>query len=131
MRTVALFGFPLGRAAAIAGSAAAVALFAGCGDSGSGDAGNAGGGGSAATESSTASTDGAQVFKQNCASCHTLAAAGGEGRIGPNLDEEKPDAGKVTEYVTNGEGSMPAFSKRLSAEQIKAVSDYVAEVAGQ
>lgn len=127
MRTAHLFGFPLGRAAAIAGTAVAVALFAGCGDSGSGDSGKSGSG-----NSLTASTDGAEIFKAaSCASCHTLAAAGAEGRIGPNLDEEKPDAAKVSQYVTNGEGTMPSFKSRLSAEQIQAVSDYVAEAAGK
>lgn len=120
----------LGRAAAIAGTAAAVALFAGCGDSDS-DSG-AGGAGGGSGNALTASTDGAQIFKAaNCSSCHTLAAAGAEGRIGPNLDEDKPDAAKVVEYVTNGEGTMPAFGKRLSAEQIQAVADYVAESAGK
>ena len=29
---------------------------------------------------------GKQVFSQNCASCHTLQAAGAQGTIGPNLD---------------------------------------------
>jgi mono/diheme cytochrome c family protein len=31
-------------------------------------------------------THGKQVFSQTCASCHTLAAAGASGTIGPNLD---------------------------------------------
>jgi cbb3-type cytochrome c oxidase subunit III len=30
---------------------------------------------------------GKQVFTQNCASCHTLQAAGASGTIGPNLDD--------------------------------------------
>jgi mono/diheme cytochrome c family protein len=30
---------------------------------------------------------GEQLFKQNCAACHTLAAAGTTGTIGPNLDD--------------------------------------------
>ncbi len=126
MRIARLTGSTFGRAAAIGGTAFAVALFAGCGDdSGSGSS-------DAPAKTITASTDGAQIFKEaTCASCHTLAAAGGEGRIGPNLDNEKPPAAEVVEKVTNGDGSMPAFKGRLSTEQIQAVADYVEQVAGK
>lgn len=118
-------GSPLLRAASVLAAAGAVALFAGCG--GSGDSGgDSGGGGNQIT-----ATTGDQIFKDSCASCHTLAAAGAKGAIGPNLDNVKPDAGVVTTYVNNGEGSMPSFKGRMSEAQIKAVADYVAEVAGQ
>lgn len=116
------------RFASVLAAAGAVALFAGCGGDDASDSGDNGGeGGSQIT-----ATTGAEIFDQaGCKSCHTLAAADGQGSIGPNLDKVKPDAATVKEYVTNGDGSMPSFSKRLSAEQIQAVSDYVAEVAGQ
>ncbi|MBJ7470780.1 MAG: cytochrome c [Solirubrobacteraceae bacterium] len=105
-----------------------VAVFAGCGGDDASDSGDSGGSGDAGITA----TSGDQIFKDaNCSSCHTLAAADAKGAIGPNLDEVKPSADTVKEYVTNGEGSMPAFSGRLSAAQIQAVSDYVAEVAGQ
>ena len=35
-------------------------------------------------------TDGKKIFSANCASCHTLKAAGATGTIGPNLDQLKP-----------------------------------------
>lgn len=116
----------LGRAAAITGTALAVALFAGCGG------GSEEGSGGSAPKTITASTDGAEIFKAaSCGGCHTLAAAGGEGRIGPNLDDEKPSASEAVEKVTNGDGSMPSFKNRLSTEQIQAVADYVEQVAGK
>lgn len=128
MRTSPLLASTSGRAATIIGTAFAVAAFAGCGGSDSGSSSGGGGGG----KTITAATDGAQIFKEaTCASCHTLAAAGAEGRIGPNLDNVKPSASVVVDTVTKGDGSMPAFSGRLSTEQIKAVGDYVEQVAGQ
>ncbi|MDO9353220.1 MAG: cytochrome c [Solirubrobacteraceae bacterium] len=130
MRTALTSSSPLGRSAAILATAFAVAVFAGCGGDDSGSGSGSGGGGSVKTI--TAATDGAQIFKEaTCASCHTLAAAGAEGRIGPNLDENKPPAAEVVEKVTNGDGSMPAFKGRLSTEQIQAVAEYVASVEGQ
>ena len=77
-----------------------------------------------------AGADGKAVFAANCASCHTLAAAGASGAVGPNLDQLKPDAGTVEATVTSGSGSMPAFQGRLSAEEIKAVAQFVATSAG-
>ena len=57
---------------------------------------------------------GKSVFAANgCASCHTLAAAGASGNVGPNLDQAKPSQAKVRLYVQNGSTSggisMPAF----------------------
>jgi cbb3-type cytochrome c oxidase subunit III len=84
----------------------------------------AGGGGGGAA-------DGKAIFTSSCASCHTLAAAGSSGTIGPNLDDAKPDEALARERVTNGKGVMPSFKGRLSEEQIAAVAKYVAENAGQ
>lgn len=61
-----------------------------------------------------------------CALCHTLAAAGSEGEIGPNLDELKPDEDKVRRAVEGGVGNMPPFGEVLSKAQIDAVSKFVA-----
>jgi mono/diheme cytochrome c family protein len=70
------------------------------------------------------------VFEQNCASCHTLAAAGSSGTVGPNLDQLKPSDALVTKQVTNGGGGMPAFGSQLSKGQIASVAKYVSSVAG-
>jgi mono/diheme cytochrome c family protein len=74
---------------------------------------------------------GAAVFAQNCASCHTLAAAHAKGTVGPNLDEKKPSESRVLRQVTDGGGGMPAFGGRLSKAQIAAVAAYVAKSAGK
>ena len=62
-----------------------------------------------------------------CGSCHTLAAAGSTGTVGPNLDSLKPDYRAVTAQVTNGGASMPAFKGTLSTQQIADVSAYVVQ----
>jgi mono/diheme cytochrome c family protein len=88
------------------------------------------------TETTTGTTTGAEangesVFTSSCGSCHTLAAAGTGGSVGPNLDDLKPDAATVEEQVRNGGGGMPAFEGQLSDAEIAAVSQYVAESAGK
>ena len=63
----------------------------------------------------------------NCASCHTLAAAGSSGTVGPNLDDAQPSLELAVDRVTNGQGAMPSFSGQLSEEQIQAVAVYVVQ----
>jgi mono/diheme cytochrome c family protein len=65
-----------------------------------------------------------------CGSCHTLADAGAEGTIGPNLDAAKPSYDRVVDRVTNGLNIMPSFSGQLSEQQIQDVAAYVSSVAG-
>jgi cytochrome c5 len=77
-----------------------------------------------------ASANGEALFSENCASCHTLAAANATGNVGPNLDELKPSKAVVVKQVTNGGGGMPAFEGRLTTAQIEAIAAYVARVAG-
>ncbi|MEA2287204.1 MAG: quinohemoprotein ethanol dehydrogenase [Solirubrobacteraceae bacterium] len=112
-------------------------LLVGCGG------GDSGGSGTTTQQSSTqeststsgggtaSAAEGKQVFTQNCGGCHTLAGAGTNGQVGPNLDDLKPDEATVERQVTNGGGKMPAFKDRLSAAQIKAVATYVSSVAGK
>ena len=83
-----------------------------------------------ATSTQEASADGKAVFTANCSSCHTLADAAATGTVGPDLDALKPDKAKVEAQVKAGGGAMPAFKDQLSAEEITAVSAYVADVAG-
>jgi mono/diheme cytochrome c family protein len=78
-----------------------------------------------------ASAEGEKVFASNCAQCHTLAAAGSTGEVGPNLDSIAPDEATVNAKVTNGGGGMPAFADVLTEAQIDAVSAYVADSAGK
>jgi cbb3-type cytochrome c oxidase subunit III len=79
----------------------------------------------------TVGTNGAAIFKANCSSCHTLAAAGATGTVGPNLDQLKPAMAVVVHQVTNGGAVMPAFKGKLSAAQIQAVAKYVSSSAGK
>jgi mono/diheme cytochrome c family protein len=73
---------------------------------------------------------GKPIFLTNCGSCHTLAAAGTSGTIGPNLDALKPNYQAVTAQVTNGGGVMPAFKNSLSTQKIADVSAYVVTSTG-
>jgi cbb3-type cytochrome c oxidase subunit III len=83
------------------------------------------------TSGSSSATSGAAIFKDNCASCHTLAAAGATGTVGPDLDQVKPALAVVVKQVTNGGTIMPAFKGTLTAAQIQAVAKYVSSVAGK
>ena len=72
---------------------------------------------------------GKQIFlgDGNCATCHILQDANSNGIIGPNLNEIRPNIARVLSAVTNGIGVMPAYEGQLSAEEIKAVANYVAK----
>jgi len=76
-------------------------------------------------------TNGASIFKQKCASCHTLSAAGATGTIGPNLDQLMPSFAVARKQVINGGGAMPAFKGVLTDAQIRAVAKYVSDNAGK
>lgn len=62
-----------------------------------------------------------------CGGCHTLAAAGSSGTVGPNLDEAKPSLQLIVDRVTNGRGVMPSFRDSLSERQIADVAAFVFE----
>jgi mono/diheme cytochrome c family protein len=83
-------------------------------------------GGDGAAEGDAAAGE-AIYNEQGCGGCHTLEAAGSSGSIGPNLDESKPDFELAVDRVTNGSGAMPAFSDKLSPEEINNVAAYVVE----
>jgi cbb3-type cytochrome c oxidase subunit III len=84
-----------------------------------------GGGGTAA------GNDPKALFQANCASCHTLAAAGATGTIGPNLDQLRVPEPRIEQQIRNGGAVMPAFKGKLTDAQIKAVAKYVSSVAGK
>ena len=76
---------------------------------------------------------GKQLFRQQCASCHSLAAVNARGVTGPDLD----DLGAVSqERVLNairnggsGQDRMPAGL--LEGDEARDVAEYVSAVAGQ
>jgi mono/diheme cytochrome c family protein len=108
-----------------------VLAFAGCG----GDDGEEAEQPRAPTRPETAAPQtGEAIFSENCGGCHTLAAAGTSGTVGPNLDEHMKEhmlgISDVEEQVRNGGGGMPAFEGKLTDAQIKSVAEYVFSTAG-
>jgi mono/diheme cytochrome c family protein len=77
--------------------------------------------------------DGRAIFGTACASCHTLAAADADGKVGPNLDQMRPPEALVLDAVERGRmrgsGTMPADI--VQGEDAQDVSAFVAAVAGR
>lgn len=61
----------------------------------------------------------------NCATCHSLKDAGSVADIGPNLNEIRPDVGRIKNAVINGIGVMPSALGIINEDEIDAVSYYV------
>src|SRR5687768_2417534 len=84
-------------------------------------------------KASTDLEDGKELFRQTCASCHTLAAANARGVTGPNLDEigeVTPDRIKSAIKVGGtGQDRMPA--NLLEGRDAEDVAAYLARVAGK
>ncbi len=77
---------------------------------------------------------GREVFGAICASCHTLAAAGAIGKVGPNLDQLRPSRELILDALAKGRqrgnGTMPANLLPDVKDQ-QAVADFVSRVAGK
>jgi mono/diheme cytochrome c family protein len=75
---------------------------------------------------------GQELFGQRCKQCHTLAAANANAKIGPNLDEIRPQKGLVLDAIKNGRargnGQMPAAI--VEGEDAEAVAQFVAVAVG-
>ena len=91
----------------------------------------------ASTEVGVASTDetAKELFATNCGSCHTLASAGTDGVVGPNLDKllgagtPEGNEPRVLAAIENGiNGRMPAGI--LAGAQAEEVAAFVATEAG-
>ena len=88
--------------------------------------------GAAAGTTTPTAPDGAQLFSDNCASCHTLAAAQSTGTVGPNLDKVKPTDAQVLAALKNGglgSGTMP--KNLVTGADAAAVAKYVSSNAGK
>ena len=70
---------------------------------------------------------GKDVYDKNCASCHGTT---GQGTMGPAINtKEWADVAKVEKITREGKGEgMPAYKGKLTDEEIKAVSEYVASL---
>ncbi len=78
---------------------------------------------------------GAEVFAENCASCHGADGTGDRSQGAPNLADAiwlyGGDYATLTETVANSRyGVMPAWNTRLTEAQIRAVSAYVHQLGG-
>jgi mono/diheme cytochrome c family protein len=92
----------------------------------------AGGGGGAAAGNAALIAQGKQLFQQDCGTCHTLADAGTNGKVGPVLDQVKPNKALVLSALKNGglgSGTMPA--NIVTGKDAQAVATYVSTVAGK
>ena len=71
--------------------------------------------------------DGAQLFSDNCQSCHGPEGTGGH--VGPDLQKSAvaEDLARVQQQVRNGGGAMPPFADVLSEDEIETVARYVVE----
>jgi sulfite dehydrogenase len=78
----------------------------------------------------SAAADGRALFTSNCGTCHTLAAAGTSGQVGPKLDGLKLEAASVESTMRSGSGVMPSFKGKLSDPEIAAVAAFVAKSSG-
>lgn len=76
---------------------------------------------------------GRTLFARNCSTCHTLRAANGVGRVGPNLDQLRPPKGLVLNAIklgrARGQGQMPA--QLLDGQDAEDVANFVAASAGR
>jgi sulfite dehydrogenase len=81
---------------------------------------------------------GKPIFAGTCAVCHTLAAAGALGKVGPDLDRTRLTQAVIIKAIMDGGASvmskaaaakytthMPPYKGVLSPDQIQNVSAYV------
>jgi len=71
--------------------------------------------------------EGAQLYLQNCAACHSAAGNGGAlslGRDAPTLHDATPL--QVAEAIRTGPGNMPVFGPQtLTRKQVNSIVEYV------
>jgi mono/diheme cytochrome c family protein len=85
--------------------------------------------------------DGARLFDENCAGCHTLSAVGAEGsatkvssrerKDGPNFDDRKEDVESVLYAIRNGGfSSSPMPQNLVTGDDAQKVAEFVAKYSG-
>ncbi len=75
---------------------------------------------------------GKELFRQNCAGCHTLAAVQAKGITGPNLDRlGNVSRRRVLAAISNGgTGKLQMPAGLLDGEDAEAVAAFVAKASG-
>ncbi len=88
------------------------------------------------------SVQGKELFTQQCGSCHTLADAGTQGQVGPNLDDvlQGKDADFIHESIVNPsaeiapgfqDGVMPGnYGETFTQPQLDGLVEYLLEATG-
>lgn len=66
---------------------------------------------------------GADIYSKNCARCH--GAQGVKDSRTPNLQTIPLNKEELVNSITNGKNYMPAFGKKLSADDISNVADLI------
>jgi len=73
--------------------------------------------------------DAKEVFTKKCAGCHGADGAGkttmGEKMGVTSLVGTKLSAAELVTVISDGKKKMPAYKEKLSADEVKAVADYV------
>ncbi|MFD0711951.1 c-type cytochrome [Paenibacillus sp. GCM10027626] len=66
------------------------------------------------------------IYKQNCIGCHAADLSGG---VGPNLQKvgSRLTAEQIGVKITDGGSGMPAFKQSLDADQINALTQWLAD----
>jgi mono/diheme cytochrome c family protein len=85
-----------------------------------------------AASSLCADAPGAAVYKAKCASCHG-ADGSGKTPAGKTMkvrdlcstDVQKLTDAELTKVISDGKGKMPAYAKKLSADQIKSLVEMI------
>jgi len=90
-------------------------VLAGCGGGGNDEAGNAG-------EATVA--DAETIYKRHCLSCHKADLSG----MNLNTVGSRRTLEEIEEKIRKGGGGMIAFEKRLSDEEIAALSAWLVEM---
>ena len=84
-------------------------------------------------ELTSAQEHGREVFKERCATCHTLEDSGAVGMVGPDLDDLRPAAALTIDAINKGrargQGQMPA--QLVTGPDARDVANYVATVSGR
>jgi mono/diheme cytochrome c family protein len=86
--------------------------------------------------------EGATLFRENCAGCHTLDAAGAEGSAtgvndrervdGPNFNQRKETVEQVLYAIRNGGFSGAIMPENIvTGEEAQKVAEFLAEYSGQ
>ena len=84
-------------------------------------------------ETEALNSEGAQLFKKHCESCH---GAGGTGNIGPDLTDSKWKYGSSDEEIYSSissgrPGGMPNWGNQLNKDNIRELITYIRSLEGR